>query len=159
MTRFLFLPLCGVLLLNGCASKTPAPTAAESQPPAANPPAPSYDSETLSDLLVAEVAAQRQSLGVTLAYYSQAARSTGDPQVISQAAQLAHYLEDHQQALALSELWLEQAPADEEALQLAEPWNAPYTGEDAAVGDFIAKDEIFESFFTNLTDLLLMIGY
>jgi len=119
MTRFLFLPLCGVLLLNGCASKTPAPTAAESQPPAANPPAPSYDSETLSDLLVAEVAAQRQSLGVTLAYYSQAARSTGDPQVISQAAQLAHYLEDHQQALALSELWLEQAPADEEALQLA----------------------------------------
>ncbi|WP_290537590.1 MULTISPECIES: tetratricopeptide repeat protein [Alcanivorax] len=119
MTRFLFLPLCGALLLNGCASKTPAPTAAESEPPAATRAAPSYDSETLSDLLVAEVAAQRQSLGVTLAYYSQAARNTGDPQVISQAAQLAHYLEDHQQALALSELWLEQEPAEEEALQLA----------------------------------------
>ena len=119
MTRFLFLPLCGALLLNGCASKTPAPTAAESEPPAATRAAPSYDSETLSDLLVAEVAAQRQSLGVTLAYYSQAARNTGDPQVISQAAQLAHYLEDHQQTLALSQLWLEKVPANEEALQLA----------------------------------------
>lgn len=119
MTRFLFLPLCGALLLNGCASKTPAPTPAESEPPAATVPVPSYDSETLSDLLVAEVAAQRQSLGVTLGYYSQAARETRDPQVISQAAQLAHYLEDHQQTLALSELWLEQAPTNEEALQLA----------------------------------------
>ena len=69
MTRFLFLPLCGVLLLNGCASKTPAPTAAESQPPAANPPAPSYDSETLSDLLVAG-GCPALSLGVTLAYGS-----------------------------------------------------------------------------------------
>jgi len=119
MTRFLFLPLCGALLLNGCATKSPAPKAAEPEPPAATRAAPSYDSETLSDLLVAEVAAQRQSLGVTLAYYSQAAHNTGDPQVISQAAQLAHYLEDHQQALALSELWLEQEPANEEALQLA----------------------------------------
>ena len=100
-------------------SKTPAPTPAESEPPAATVPVPSYDSETLSDLLVAEVAAQRQSLGVTLGYYSQAARETRDPQVISQAAQLAHYLEDHQQTLALSELWLEQAPTNEEALQLA----------------------------------------
>lgn len=119
MTRFLFLPLCGALLLNGCASKTPAPTPAEPESAAATLPVPSYDSETLSDLLVAEVAAQRQALGVTLAYYSQAARETHDPQVISQAAQLAHYLEDHQQTLALSELWLEQAPANEEALQLA----------------------------------------
>ena len=119
MTRFAFLPLCGALLLNGCASKTPAPTPADPEPPAATQSAPSYDSKTLSDLLVAEVAAQRQSLGVTLAYYSQAARTTGDPQVISQAAQLAHYLEDHQQTLALSQLWLEKAPANEEALQLA----------------------------------------
>ena len=119
MTRFAFLPLCGALLLNGCASKTPAPTPAAPEPPEATQSAPSYDSETLSDLLVAEVAAQRQSLGVTLAYYSQAARTTGDPQVISQATQLAHYLEDHQQTLALSQLWLEKAPANEEALQLA----------------------------------------
>jgi hypothetical protein len=41
---------------------------------------------------------------VTLGYYSRAAESTRDPAVISQAAQLAHYLEDPQQALAMSEL-------------------------------------------------------
>lgn len=118
MTRFLILPLCSALLFSGCASQTPA-----TQPENASvPPAPatiSYDSDTLANLLVAEVAAQRQALGVTLAYYSQAARTTEDPQVISQAAQLASYLEDHQQAEQLSELWLEQAPADEEALRLA----------------------------------------
>ncbi|MCG8394598.1 MAG: tetratricopeptide repeat protein [Pseudomonadales bacterium] len=121
MTRFAFLPLCGALLFQGCASQPsePEPAPPSPEPQAATRTAPTYDSETLSDLLVAEVAAQRQALGVTLGYYSQAAQNTGDPAVISQAAQLASYLEDHQQALALSELWLEQAPANEEALQLA----------------------------------------
>lgn len=119
MTRFLFLPLCGALLLNGCASQAPTPGPAEVAPAASGPVTPNYDSDTLSDLLVAEVAAQRQSLGVTLGYYSQAAEKTRDPQVISQAAQLAHYLEDHQQTLSLSQLWLEAQPDHEEALQLA----------------------------------------
>ena len=118
MIRYAILPLCGALLIHGCASQTPAP---EPTPEPTVPVAstPNYDSETLSDLLVAEVAAQRQSLGVTLGYYSQAAESTRDPAVISQAAQLAHYLEDPQQALAMSELWLDTTPDSEDALQVA----------------------------------------
>jgi len=118
MTRYAILPLCGALLIHGCASQTPAPEPAP-EPTAPVASAPNYDSETLSDLLVAEVAAQRQSLGVTLGYYSRAAESTRDPAVISQAAQLAHYLEDPQQALAMSELWLETTPDSEDALQVA----------------------------------------
>ncbi len=118
MTRFSILPLCCALLIHGCASQTTTP-ATETGPSTSMASAPTYDSETLSDLLVAEVAAQRQSLGVTLGYYSRAAQSTRDPNVISQAAQLAHYLEDPLQALAMSELWLETSPHNEDALQVA----------------------------------------
>lgn len=122
MTRLFYLPLCGLLLLQGCTtqpadpeSATPAPVQTE----AAEAPPPAYDSNTLADLLVAEVAAQRQAYGVTLGYYTEAAKTTGDTRVLSQASQLAHYLEDHHQALLLSQQWLEQDPENEEALQLA----------------------------------------
>ncbi len=80
---------------------------------------PAYESGELADLLVAEVAAQRQAYGVTLGYYTEVAKRTGDIKVLSQASQLAHYLEDHHQALLLSQQWLEQEPESEEALQLA----------------------------------------
>ncbi len=122
MSPWSLLPLCGALLFTGCAHQPAEPSpepAAGSEQTDSTPLPPGYDSETLSDLLVAEVAAQRQALGVTLGYYGQAANTTGDPTVIRQAAQLASYLEDHQQALALSEQWLEQDPGNEEALQLA----------------------------------------
>lgn len=120
MTRLFTLPLCGLLLLQGCttqpADPTPAAPASQANSPA---PAVNYDSATLADLLVAEVAAQRQAYGVTLGYYTEAAKTTGDTRVLSQASQLAHYLEDHHQALLLSQQWLEQDPTNEEALQLA----------------------------------------
>lgn len=118
MTRFLLLPLCGLLALSGCAH-TPAPEKPAGNQAAA-PVAPiEYSPETLADLLVAEVAAQRQILDVTLGYYAQAAGDTGDPQVINQAAKLAHFLDDHERALALSQRWLAQVPDNESALQLA----------------------------------------
>ena len=97
--RLLFVAL--LLLFTGCAhqpAEPPPEPAAGSEQTDSTPLPPGYDSETLSDLLVAEVAAQRQALGVTLGYYGQAANTTGDPTVIRQAAQLASYLEDHQQA-------------------------------------------------------------
>ncbi|MQX54893.1 tetratricopeptide repeat protein [Alcanivorax sediminis] len=122
MTRLLSLPLCGLLLLQGCSTQ-PADTVTGSPTPAQASTAPanahSYDSAELADLLVAEVAAQRQAYGVTLGYYTEVAKSTGDPQLLSQASQLAHYLEDHHQALLLSQQRLEQDPENEEALQLA----------------------------------------
>ncbi|MZR64232.1 tetratricopeptide repeat protein [Alcanivorax sp. DP30] len=122
MTRLFTLPLCGLLLLQGCTSQpadsssaTPEPVKTDKLPLAA----PDYDSESLADLLVAEVAAQRQAYGVTLGYYTDVAKNTGDIKVLSQASQLAHYLEDHHQTLLLSQQWLEQEPESEEALQLA----------------------------------------
>ncbi len=122
MTRLLYLPLCGLLLLQGCSTRPadPAPDSPAAAPAETAPLAlPQYDSASLADLLVAEVSAQRQAYGVTLGYYTAVGKDTGAPQVLSQAARLAHYLEDHHQALLLSQQWLEQDPDNEEALQLA----------------------------------------
>ncbi|EKF74149.1 hypothetical protein A11A3_10032 [Alcanivorax hongdengensis A-11-3] len=112
------MPLCA-LLLAGCASHPAATDSTASAAAAPTAPAIDYDGATLSNLLVAEVAAQRQALDVTLGYYSQAASSTHDPKVVSQAAQLAYYLEDYPQALALSQQWLTLQPDNEEALDVA----------------------------------------
>ena len=59
--------LDNLLALAGCAQTPPAPPAAPAPPPRDLPPI-EYDGETLGDLLVAETAAQRQSLAVTLEY-------------------------------------------------------------------------------------------
>lgn len=79
---------------------------------------PSYDADSLADLLVAEVAAQRDALGVTLEYYRREALAHGDPLVAEQGARLAAYLDDPQLASELGTLWLAGAPASEEARRL-----------------------------------------
>ncbi|WP_101674588.1 tetratricopeptide repeat protein [Alloalcanivorax mobilis] len=103
--------------LAGCAHTPPAPKPAT--PPPANLPPIRYDGETLGDLLVAEVAAQRQALDVTMAYYGKAASRTHDPEVIGQATRLATFLQDPDQARRLAGLWLEREPDNEDALRLA----------------------------------------
>ncbi|MDX1802873.1 MAG: tetratricopeptide repeat protein [Alcanivorax sp.] len=130
MTRLSALPLCA-LLLAGCASTPSAPP-----PEAANPDAPpiEYSGETLSNLLVAEVAAQRQALDVTLGYYDQAAHSTHDPKVVSQAAQLAYYMGDYSKTLSLSQEWLTLSPNNQDALQLAILSEVSLQNSDAAAG-------------------------
>ena len=105
--------------LAGCSQmpstpQDPAPAA----PPQDLPPI-EYDGETLGDLLVAESAAQRQSLRVTMAYYARAAKTTHDPEIIGQATKLATYLEEHEQARHLAGLWLERQPDNADALRLA----------------------------------------
>lgn len=112
------LVIVALAALAGCAQTPPAPEPAPTPPPA-NLPAISYDGETLGDLLVAEVAAQRQALDVTFAYYGRAARTTHDPEVIGQATRLATYLQDPQQARQLAGLWLKREPDNEDALRLA----------------------------------------
>ena len=73
----------------------------------------------LGDLLVAELAAQRDALEVTLAYYSRVGMATNDPRVLEQAARLAAYLHEHQQARQLAERWLRQEPDNKRAREIA----------------------------------------
>ena len=118
MSRFLPLPLAALLVLGGCASTPLDPAPAATQPPA-SPTAVVYDGETLANLLIAEVAAQRQALPVTHSYYQQEALRTSDPGVLEQAAQLAYYLQDYPGTLTLTGPWLDRHPNNESALRLA----------------------------------------
>ena len=120
--------------LAGCSQmpstpQDPAPAA----PPRDLPPI-EYDGETLGDLLVAESAAQRQSLRVTMAYYARAAETTHDPEIIAQATKLATYLEEHEQARHLAGLWLERQPDNADALRLATLMDTPLERPGPATG-------------------------
>ena len=108
-----------LLALAGCSQMPSTPQDTTPAAPPQDLPPIEYDGETLGDLLVAESAAQRQSLRVTMAYYARAAETTRDPEIIGQATKLATYLEEHQQARHLAGLWLERQPDNADALRLA----------------------------------------
>ncbi len=77
MIRYAILPLCGALLLHGCASQTPAPEPTpEPTVPVAS--APNYDSETCPTCWWQKWQPSA-NLGVTLGYYSQAAAPVTRP--------------------------------------------------------------------------------
>ncbi len=127
------LVVAALLTLAGCA-QTPSQPASTPAPEPRDLPPIEYDGETLGDLLVAESAAQRQSLGVTLDYYGRAAESTHDPEVISQATKLATYLEQPERARQLAGLWLEREPANADALRLAALADIQLGNSDGAAG-------------------------
>lgn len=105
-----------VLAVAACAHQpvaTPRPPAP--QEAAATP---RYGPETLSDLLIAEVAAQRNLYDVTMGYYAREARQTRDPLVAEQAARLAHYLNDPVLAGEMGELWLDATKGSNAAREL-----------------------------------------
>lgn len=108
--------LAALALMAACAQR-PAPESAEPAPAPA-PVAPTYDAQTLADLLVAEVAAQRNALSVTMGYYDREARDTADPEVARQAARLAAYLDDPVAAVELGQLWLQRDPGNREAHEI-----------------------------------------
>src|SRR5690554_5093628 len=103
--------LLAMALLAGCS--TTAPVATETPAPAAARP--TYSSATLADLLVAEVAAQRNVLGVTLGYYAREARAHQDPLVAEQAARLAAYVNDAELAVEMGRIWLQGEPDNQDA--------------------------------------------
>lgn len=80
-------------------------TGAEEAIPSTQPR--NYSAESLADLLVAEVAAQRSAYAVTLGYYAQQARQHRDPLVAEQAAKLAAYLDDPILSSEMGEVWLD----------------------------------------------------
>lgn len=106
-----------LLVLAGCAGRPEA----QPQPEPAPEPAqtePTYSAETLADLLVAEVSAQRNVLGVTLGYYGREAVRERDPEIAEQAARLAAYLDDPLLTIELGEIWLAGEPDSAEAHEL-----------------------------------------
>ena len=74
--------------------------------------------DTLYDLLVAEIAVQRQEFNITLLNYIQQARMTRDLGVIKRAVNAAQFLKDHDAITEMALLWVEVEPESIQAHQL-----------------------------------------
>lgn len=72
--------------------------------------------DSLFGLLTAEFADIRQMDDVALKYYMQQAIQTQDTRIIARATMLARYLNNKAAALQMSQLWVDTAPNDKEAL-------------------------------------------
>jgi Flp pilus assembly protein TadD len=72
--------------------------------------------DTLYALLLAEIAAQRQRLDISLGHYLHEAHKTGDAGVTKRAYAFAHHLNARQAALDAAELWASVAPHEPQAL-------------------------------------------
>lgn len=105
------------LLLAGCAAHAPAPTAATSgpvAPPAAVVPG-TWTADTLHDLLLGEIAGQRDQFDVSLAAYLRQARALRDPALAERATRIAWYARQPDDIRTATLLWVELAPQDPEA--------------------------------------------
>ena len=78
-----------------------------------------FETETLYDLLVGELAGIRNNFDVALQKYLTQARATRDPGVVSRAAQIAAYTENRPILLEMSQLWVEIEPESLDANSLA----------------------------------------
>lgn len=74
--------------------------------------------DTLYDLLVAEIAAQRDQLGVTLLNYIDQAQATRDLGVIKRALNAAQYVKDAEAVQQLALLWADVDPSDPQPHQI-----------------------------------------
>ncbi len=86
-----------------------APTSEQVQPPDRR-----ISSDTLYDLLVAEVAGHRSNYELALENYVHQARETRDVQVTARATHLAQYLGATSEVAEMSQLWLELEPRNSE---------------------------------------------
>ena len=77
---------------------------------------PSFPSDTLYSLLVAEVAASRRQYATTIDNYVAQAQETRDKSIIIRATRITQFLRAHQDSIDMGLLWLEQEPDNREAL-------------------------------------------
>lgn len=113
--------LTSLLLIAGC--QTPAPPQAAPAPPVAEQrperPAAPFKADTLYDLLVAELAGQRDRFDIALGNYLRQARDTRDPGVAERAFRIADYLGNEEAALESALLWAAAAPDNLDARRMA----------------------------------------
>lgn len=129
--------LCSLFALISCSHLKPSNTAEASDTASSTDHDPTADSraansespklktvdfaqskDTLYDLLVAEIAAQRDQLGVTLLNYIDQAQATRDLGVIKRALNAAQFIKDAEAVQQLALLWAEVDPADPQPHQI-----------------------------------------
>lgn len=119
------LALALALALAGCATSTqPVPPPPESAVPAVEKSEKpkvygQFSSDTLYDLLTAEIAGQRNRYDIALDNYLLQARRTRDAGVVERAMRVAEFLGAHQPALEMATLWTEVDADNPEAFRAA----------------------------------------
>jgi tetratricopeptide (TPR) repeat protein len=114
-----------LLTLGGCATPPQNQVVnidpVKTDPVAAAPelPAKPFAIDSLYDLLVADVALNRNQFELALEKYLTQARQTRDPGVIQLAARVADYVRDNNVSLEIALLWIDVAPQDPEAHRTA----------------------------------------
>lgn len=123
---FATLILASVLGTSGCAHFSNQPSSNENSETIVDSPKNEeinyasfdQDQDTLYDLLVAEIAGQRNRIDITLVNYIQQARSTRDPGVIRRALNAAQYAKDAEAIKELALLWKDVEPENPSPYQL-----------------------------------------
>ena len=129
--RLLLFPLS--VVLTACATLPPEPVAVPDTVPAdatapilRQPPLPaaagSEESDTLSgallfDILLGEIAGQRDRLDVSVSHYLRASEESDDPRVAERALHIALFAKDEDAALTAARRWVELDPVRQEARQ------------------------------------------
>lgn len=112
MKKLLWLP---ILTLSGCATFIEQPSEPKQETPTAQQTLQKkeyatrpFETDTLYNLLVAEVAGHRSQYDLALDNYLSEAKITQDPWVAARAARIAQYLNDTEAAAEAAEIWREQ---------------------------------------------------
>lgn len=111
-----------VLLLSACTGLAPRPAA---QAPVVAPPAAASPTvagtvskdDLLFDILLGEVAGQREQIGVSVAHYQRAAAHSTDPRIAERSLRIAVFAKNEAAALIAARRWVALAPTDNEARQ------------------------------------------
>ncbi len=114
------------LSITGCATTqievadSTSPGSSEPAAAAKKSPSPNVEltSDILYDLLLADVAARRGHMDVSVSLFQKLAETTRDPRLAERATRVAVYARRNTIALETAKLWLELAPDDGEARQL-----------------------------------------
>lgn len=120
--------LSALFALSGCAGMqrperpaAPSPTVPGAVPelPAPKPGVPSGDlaDNVLFDILLGEIAGQREHLDVSVLHYLRAAEVSDDPRVAERALRIAVFAKQEGPALSAARRWVELAPDNVEARQ------------------------------------------
>lgn len=136
------LSLVVLTALAGCAGSPTLPQAPQKSTPAVTPepaesaperaaetlptiveeaetPSRPLDEDVLFDIMVAEIAGQRQHYAESLQYYLRAAEQSGDPGVAERAVRVALFARDYDSALKALDIWREASPGQPAAVQTA----------------------------------------
>ncbi|MCG6871860.1 MAG: hypothetical protein LJE84_06175, partial [Gammaproteobacteria bacterium] len=139
--------LLPAILLGACASleKAPAPESTAGPPPEVEPAYPDLEltPELMYEVLVGEVASQRNQFGVSADALAQAAESTRDPRLLEAAIRAALRAQRPVVALETARTWAATVPKNRRAHEILATLEAREGRVDASLAGFLAALSLY----------------